>query len=58
MSDFRGVARSRAWHAVRGVGRWAVSRRRMAADQFVRGTAYGAGTAVAGLFALWVRTRC
>ncbi|MFH9858914.1 hypothetical protein [Streptomyces sp. NPDC017202] len=37
--------------------RWLSRRRRAAADQFLRGACYGAGTAVAGLVAVWLRTR-
>ncbi|PWI11422.1 hypothetical protein DIZ27_05075 [Streptomyces sp. NWU339] len=39
------------------VARWISRRRRVAADQFLRGACYGAGTAVVGLLAVWARTR-
>ncbi|MGY3202985.1 hypothetical protein [Streptomyces sp. TE5632] len=39
------------------VARWISRRRRIAADQFLRGACYGAGTAVVGLLAVWARTR-
>ncbi|MBA8943542.1 hypothetical protein FHS33_001948 [Streptomyces calvus] len=39
------------------VGRWLLRRRRIAADQFLRGACYGAGTAAVGLLAVWAQTR-
>ncbi|MGX1271309.1 hypothetical protein [Streptomyces phaeoluteigriseus] len=39
------------------ITRWLSRRRRVAADQFLRGACYGAGTAVVGLLALWLQTR-
>ncbi|MEU9666092.1 hypothetical protein AB0J81_26050 [Streptomyces bobili] len=39
------------------ITRWLSRRRRIAADQFLRGACYGAGTAVVGLLALWLQTR-
>ena len=39
------------------ITRWLSRRRRIAADQFLRGACYGAGTAVVGLLAVWLQTR-
>ncbi|GLX53996.1 hypothetical protein Shyhy01_69450 [Streptomyces hygroscopicus subsp. hygroscopicus] len=37
--------------------RWISRHRSIAADQFLRGACYGAGTAVVGLLAVWAQTR-
>ena len=57
MTVDRGAARNRARQAVRRTGRWVSRRRRAAADQFLRGVSYGAGTTVTSLFVVWVQTR-
>ncbi|MET9442398.1 hypothetical protein [Streptomyces sp. NPDC006610] len=41
----------------RDAARWLSRRRRVAADQFLRGACYGAGTAAVGLLAVWLQTR-
>ncbi|GAA2485108.1 hypothetical protein [Streptomyces gobitricini] len=41
----------------RDYARWISRRRRVAADQFLRGACYGAGTAAAGLLVVWAQTR-
>ncbi|MFJ2885488.1 hypothetical protein ACIO53_05570 [Streptomyces sp. NPDC087305] len=57
MSELAGTARQRARRVLRETGRWVLRRRRTAAEQFLRGASYGAGTAVMSLLVLWVRTR-
>ncbi|MFB7458088.1 hypothetical protein [Streptomyces sp. NPDC056188] len=39
------------------VARWFSRRRRVAADQFLRGACYGTGTAVVSLLVVWAQTR-
>ncbi|MFF8320286.1 hypothetical protein ACF06V_24300 [Streptomyces bobili] len=48
---------ARCRRALCDITRWLSRRRRVAADQFLRGACYGAGTAVVGLLALWLQTR-
>ncbi|MEE1929674.1 hypothetical protein V1J52_16020 [Streptomyces sp. TRM 70351] len=47
----------RCGRTARDAARWVSRRRRVAADQFLRGACYGAGTAVTGLLVVWARTR-
>ncbi|MEU5520648.1 hypothetical protein ABZ759_08070 [Streptomyces sp. NPDC047860] len=47
----------RCGRATGEAARWISRRRRIAADQFLRGACYGAGTAVVGLLAVWAQTR-
>ncbi|MEE1799382.1 hypothetical protein PUR57_11975 [Streptomyces sp. JV176] len=53
MNDFTDGAWLGARQAVSATGRRGARRRRMMADQFLRGVSYGVGTAVTGLFVLW-----
>ncbi|GAA2442784.1 hypothetical protein [Streptomyces macrosporus] len=47
----------RCRRAVRGGARWAVRRRSVAADQFLRGACYGAGATAVSLLTVWAQTR-
>ncbi len=47
------TARARCARAAR----WLARRRHVAADQFLRGACYGAGTTVVGLLTVWAQTR-
>ncbi|HZG02367.1 MAG TPA: hypothetical protein VE546_02115 [Streptomyces sp.] len=47
----------RCRRAVRGSARWAVRRRGIMADQFLRGACYGAGATAVSLLTLWAQTR-
>ncbi|MER5969635.1 hypothetical protein ABT112_07835 [Streptomyces sp. NPDC002055] len=51
------AAAARSRRSGRGLAGWLFRRRRVAADQFLRGACYGAGTAVVGLLAVWAQTR-
>ncbi|TWF86525.1 hypothetical protein FHX78_113494 [Streptomyces capillispiralis] len=51
------VTGARCGRAASDVVRWISRRRAVAADQFLRGACYGAGTAVVGLLAVWAQTR-
>ncbi|OQD53056.1 hypothetical protein BM536_034195 [Streptomyces phaeoluteigriseus] len=51
------VTAARCRRATSDITRWLSRRRRIAADQFLRGACYGAGTAVVGLLAVWLQTR-
>lgn len=51
------AAGARCGRATCDAARWISRRRRVAADQFLRGACYGAGTAVVGLLAVWAQTR-
>lgn len=51
------AAGSRCRRTARAGARWAARRRRMAADQFLRGACYGAGATVVSLLAVWAQTR-
>ncbi|MCF3962296.1 hypothetical protein [Streptomyces fuscigenes] len=57
MSEDSKGARARGHRAFRGTGGWAARQGRRMADRFLGGAASGAGTALAGLAVLWLRTR-
>ncbi|MCQ0024321.1 hypothetical protein M4914_16045 [Streptomyces somaliensis DSM 40738] len=48
---------ARCGRATCRAARWLSRRRLVAADEFLRGACYGAGTAVVGLLAVWAQTR-
>ncbi|GGQ13329.1 hypothetical protein [Streptomyces roseolilacinus] len=51
------AAGARCGRLARGCAHWVSRRRRIAADQFLRGLCYGAGTAVVGLLVVWAQAR-
>ncbi|MBB0228158.1 hypothetical protein [Streptomyces calidiresistens] len=51
------AARTRRDRAARRCARWILRRRSLAADQFLRGACYGAGTALVGLLVVLVQSR-